>query len=417
MTKPNVVREGDAIVFTWAGIEISLDRFAEERNTLTAEIVVASRIEDYRLLHSARFNLSSTQARSTLAKSLSERMDADWGGMLEQVCFIATAMYRDGEPTVDLSTVTPQAARWLLYPYVEYGGPTVLFAEGASGKSVLALAIGATVAGGQTFIGKPASAPVSVLYLDYETSADVHAMRLNALRASNGLSLVQPIFYRPMRSSLAEAAAAVRREIDKLKVGLVIVDSLGPAANGDLRDGTTALQIFTAVRSFKVPTLCIHHKRKNPDGAKSKADMYGSVYFANWARVVWEIDTVSHEGEDTIVAGLINSKMNNGRLAQKHAWNIHFINKPEECAGIEIKRTAFNAVAEFRPRISMPEQILEQLSRGPMALEDIATALEAKPATIKSRLYEMKGKGKVHKVDETLWGARASERISAGEYN
>ena len=177
-------REGDDCVFTWAGdaIEIRVSRISEARGDTNAEIKITSNIPpNPGCLEWGRINLSAMSTRANLAKNLESRLPFDWQGALLQVAHKAVELRREGEPTVNLGQVEARQTKWLLWPYVEYGGPTVLFADGGAGKSILALMMAYSVASGRPLLGKPQGPPRNVLYLDWETDAQTHAERLRAI--------------------------------------------------------------------------------------------------------------------------------------------------------------------------------------------------------------------------------------------
>ena len=415
MNKPTVSHVGDAITFLWAeGIEASLDRFHDSRGDITAEATFYNHIpgEHPGLLHSARLNLMSTQARGSLAKALSGRVnEIDWPGLLEQLCYLAVNEYRDGEPPVNLCAVDPyQQTRWLLYPYVERGGPTIMFGEGGSGKSVLAMwmalhiALGPRDQQGQSQDSKP------VLYLDYETSQEVHAERMNALCAGLGIDLEArpPIYYRRMKSSLSQSAQAIRRDIDKLGIGMVVVDSLGGAGDGPPEESGTAITLFQSIRSFPVPALCIHHKRKGNGqrGENQRDRLFGSVYYLNFARMAWEIACEDDEGADVKTVGLIHCKANNGRLQKRHALQIEFENDAEldRCTSIIIRKMDMADVPELAGRVSLRDRIVNELERHAMTANDLSDALSTDVNQVKVRLSQLKKTGLLVGLPGHQWG-------------
>jgi hypothetical protein len=149
--------------------------------------------------------------RTSLAKALTERLPFDWQGALLQAAHRAVQARRVGEPTVDLTQVSARETRWLLWPFVEYGGPTVLFADGGTGKSVLALMMAYSVASGKPLLGNPQGPPHNVLYLDWETDAQTHAERLRAIHSAYAFGADPPaVYYKRMSGSLAESAAQIQ---------------------------------------------------------------------------------------------------------------------------------------------------------------------------------------------------------------
>lgn len=414
MSKPSVTQVGDSMRFEWdKEATIELDRFYDARGDISAEATIYSQVAPSPgLLHHARLNLMSTQARSTLAKQLTTRVKiekVDWPALLEQLCFIAVDRYRSGEDPIDLRDVNPYAQpAWLLHPYLEYGGPTILFAEGMAGKSVLALWMGVQVVLGQ---GKESH---EVLYLDWETNREVHAERLTAICAGMGIDKLArpPIRYRRMNSSLPQSADAVRKWIAKDKVGLVIIDSLGMAGDGPPEEAATALGLARAINSFEIPTLCIHHKRKGMPGGKGESErdrLFGSVYYVNFARLVWEMEGVKDEASSSTDVALVNVKRNNGPLLKRHALHIEFVNKDDRMECATVRKVEMADVPAFASRVPLRDRIMSELKQGALSTSDIADELDVSKAQVASRLTEMRASGTVLHLPENKWGLAARD--------
>ncbi|OPZ79027.1 MAG: hypothetical protein BWY79_00585 [Actinobacteria bacterium ADurb.Bin444] len=358
----------------------------------------------------------SSQARGTLAKALtSRRSNVEWAGMLEQLCYMAVELYREGAPTIDLRDVDPYSKpRWLLYPYLETGGPTILFAEGGTGKSVLALWMGLNVAlGPKDASGRPGKC-APVLYLDYETSPEIHAERFTALCAGMGIDAAArpPIYYRKMQTSLPQAAAAIRKEIARLGIGLVIVDSLGAAGDGPPEEAATVIPLFTAINRLEVPTLCVHHKRKGSARENQKDRLFGSVYYANAARIVWDCEAVVDPVDDKIAIALTNVKINNGHQLARHGLELQFVNEEEHLKAVKVRRLDKSELAkepELAKGMSMRDRIMVELSQGAMTVAELAAALDAEESSVRARMTELKKKGAVVNLADHTWGMLSRE--------
>lgn len=316
---------GDTYRFTWEdGIIMELARFTESaRDGLGCEIVVTSSLPPTPgLLHQARFNMMSTQARKTLSMALAAREPAiDFAGMLEYACFHAIRQWRDGDPIINLWEVQPRTTgRMLIDPFVEYGGPTTLYGDGGTGKSMLAIAMGLSVAADIPLLGSAPSQQGPVLYLDWETDEYTHSERLQALcRGYQGNIFPAPIHYRRQQSSLVESQSYVKREIARLGVIFTIADSLGAARGGDSDSAELTIRTFNAARAFGCPTLFVDHLPKN---AKDKTKPFGSVFTHNLSRLTWFAEKAERAAAESIRIGLTNQKANNGALSPRLGYEI-----------------------------------------------------------------------------------------------
>ena len=238
-------------------VEVRLERFHEDRyGGISAEVAVsAMREPNPGLLHRGRVNLLGSGSRRTFLSGLSSRIngfhnDIDFGAILEQIAAKSVDRYREGEPTVDLREVeSDRRPPFILRPFVERSGASLIFADGGSGKSIFAMAIAVSVASGVAVVGEPSGEPQPVLYLDWESDQYAHTERLRAICAASGIP-VPPIHYRRQVSSLSESVNTIRKEVATKGVGLVIVDSLGAARGDEPESAAVTIRLFTAARSL-----------------------------------------------------------------------------------------------------------------------------------------------------------------------
>ena len=169
------------------------------------------------LLAPRRINLLSSSSVTGLRRELNNSDKRfDWQQRLDQVIIACYQSIRDASKAVDLSTVQSTKTTWLAAPMLEQGEHTVLFAEGGLGKSLFALALGIQCATGKKIVPSIAvpEEPVKVLYLDWETGADVHKRRLDQI--CTGISTTPPkdrLYYWRMEHALREAFQDIKQFI------------------------------------------------------------------------------------------------------------------------------------------------------------------------------------------------------------
>jgi hypothetical protein len=409
---PHLEVVGDVYRFEWRFLEIEaeLERIAEHRDELSAEITIRSnRPPRARLLHSARLNLMSTQSRAGLARALAQReADLDWHAMLEELCFLARERYRTGEPSIDMRFFErSDVARWLVEPFVERGGPTILFSDGGTGKSLAALAIAITAASGSPVLGRLQGPPVAGMFLDWETDPNTFDERLAAVLAGANIGVRPPVFYRRMTASLAESASLLRREIVKQGVEFVVVDSMGPARGGEPESADSTIRLFNGARSLGVPWLGVDHVTKQNGNGGSRP--FGSAYTHNLARLTWGADKAQEEGADTIILALRNHKRNNGRLLPQLGYRLEFSNGPaDELLAVRFARADLAKVPGLSERLPLKDRILAELgTAGPLSPTDLAGALDEKVNAIGARLTELKTKSRVLRLADGTYALQA----------
>jgi hypothetical protein len=298
---------GYRLVLPRLGTELIIERLKHEGGHLNGDLIVKTTLPGARthdgVLHTARFNLTATATRGTIGRYLAARVEGrkedalDWVGFVEELCNRVMAAERDAEPIQRTNGIShPDSSELLLRPFLPVGMPTSLYADGMAGKSLLALAMGLTVASGHAVIpGLTARRTGPVLYLDWETDFPVIDVRQKRLSAGAGLP-PQTILYRRCRRTLAEIAEEVSRVVADEGVILVVVDSVTMAMgagkeNSDAADST--LRFYGALAAIGGTSLTIDHVAKGSDGTKP----YGSIYRSNLARATWFMKKVAEDDE------------------------------------------------------------------------------------------------------------------------
>ena len=414
---------GDCYAFRWQdeSVDIELDGVHEARGGELRAVmsVTSTRFGPKGLLHEGDFNMNGPRARADVVRLLATRVgfdDVDWYGVLELVCHLAREHWREGDPLVRLGDHVPEHGdKWLLEPWVEWGGPTVVFAMGGTGKSLFGLAIAVTIATGQDIgIGLPTKYG-RVAYLDWETEIDTHHERLNALCAAADICPKDvDIYYRRQSASLASAATHLRRLLVKENIHYVIVDSLGMARGGEPESADTTIKLFQAARSLEVPWTGIDHVTKN--GGEGQKTPFGSIYTHNSARRTWGVEKVEEPGMNAISLLFKNHKANNGRELPPRAYQLEIRSEDDRMSWAQYRRTevmqtpGFESAGPLNLRIAdvlkhssvalSPEQIAERLDGANVA--SVRTVLNRFDATFQFVRSERNGRSETR-----FWGLKS----------
>lgn len=400
--KPDFQVVGDEYRLRWAnGIEASVERMSEHRDELTAEVTFTStRAPRPGYLTRSRLNLMSTQTRKALVVTLTGRENnLDWHAMVEQMCFLVSDAYREGEPSIDLRVYEKSSgSRWLLEPFIERTGATILFADGGTGKSTIALAMAVSLASGVDIIGVRHGDTVPVLFLDWEAGADDTQDRVRAICAGAGVNYADaPIHYRRQVASLPEGAASNRREVAKLGIGLVVVDPFGAARGADPESADVTIRSFNAMRSFGVPVLVVDHVTKREGNDASKP--FGSVFTSNSARQTWRMDRgreVDRSGGYLVT--LENPKVNNVRKRSAMGFRVtHVTDGSDWLKSVTISPDSASIVSDpdLAKRLPLRVRILAELRSGPMDQKDVAENIGAEKDAVRVRVNEMVKRGEL----------------------
>jgi KaiC/GvpD/RAD55 family RecA-like ATPase len=385
--------------------ELAVDRLARRSGEVHGELTVSCGLPGTRSvdghLHQARFNLSSTTARGTLAKVLVQRSgatDIDWQDLLEDFCRRVLMAERQGEP-IEYVGDRPQriAPAWRLDPLLPSDKPTILYGEGGTGKSTLATAIAVSVETGVTVIEGwiPRRAPV--LYLDWETSADDVDEHVKGIAAGCNIPGQVRLRYRRCFGTLAEQTDEIARIVTAEGIGLLIVDSIGMASgsSGDGVDASeSAIRLFSAFRAIGTTVLAIDHVSKGDALDPSKpARPYGSVYKTNLARATFELRRATPMG-DIARIGVYNTKSNVRRLLPP----IGLESEHTEDGVIRYDVFDIAADAELGRKASVWDRARVLLEDGDLGDEELADELEVKANVLRSTLSRVAKQGLVERL-------------------
>lgn len=394
LARPEWKRDGDSFTFIYRdyGIGIGIDNLRERSGELHGQVTV----EEWHPngpgghLHWAGLNLSSTQARSTLAKALAPKaagLGMPWGDALDQVVAITAREWNAPEPTLDLSTYEgTTATEYAVAPILPRGESTILYADSGSGKSYLALALAFAVRAGILLPhGIKASAQGAVLYLDAETTFEAHAKRARRLAYGFGMSHVPKIYYRRLRRPLVDEVRSLRAEVSRLGISLVIVDSLGFASGDDPREAGIALRTMAAMNDIGVGVtkLGLAHVTKNEAAGTSAATIFGSAFWRASARSAWELRRANdHRGRMDLA--LFNRKANDDEHgAEPLGLSLEFT---PEGGPIYLTDCRIEDVEGLAEHLPIGQRLVAMLRDGSRSTGDLANAVGVSQDTVRKTL-------------------------------
>lgn len=358
-------------------------------------------------LHRSHFNLSSERSRTSLAKTLKERHNSlDWHGLLEQNSVYVIDMYRRGEPVRELkSTDEIQRPRYLLNPLIIENYPNVIFGDPSSAKSTLAVILSQVMQlpwhDNPMGITAPAS-PVKVLYIDWESDWETINWQLKTLENGMGLGYLS-LHYRRCYFPLAQDIEQIKKYVEETEATLLIIDSLGIAAGGELKETQSPLAFFGALRQLGRTSLILAHNNK--EDIKKKT-IFGSQFFTALARNVWEIRKSQDTDSDEMELALFHKKPPPfSKLQKPIGFKIEFDN---ELGKMEVKKHDPRNVAEFIERMTDTDRVLDALRDGPMDNKELTDELEMKPDNVRVATNRLKKKELIVKVG-SQWGLAARE--------
>lgn len=397
------------ITFVWPGYELIADatRFNDKGE---AEVLFWYDHADFRqLLVQKRVNLLSSSNTAALVKQLRDSNDGvrylPWDWVVTCITYKVLRTARDGAPVIEIwpNEDDDLAPRYLLEPVLYLNHPTVIFGDYGNGKSLFALVIGyvAQLPYADNKLGLVTlDKATPCLYLDYEDDPSSFTRRWSAIQRGFGLPPASrmPIRYKRMTSTLAESVGTLQQEIAEEKIKLLIVDSLGPAARGNLNDSEPAVKYHDALRKLGVTSLTLAHNAKDP--LTKKRSIFGSVFFTNLARSVWECKAGVEPGENEAIVSLKQIKANLSKLHPALGYRFTFSNNAITIARADLADTELSGELPIRWQII---HLIDQQGRQPTA--SIVSQVPAKRATIERILRRMReGNELAYYKEDDSWG-------------
>ena len=277
-----------------------------------------------RLIADTHVDLSSTNSKAGVVRSLKNLRQEEWATMIEEVASAVQDNWQPGEAAVRLEDVpNPGAIEYLVQSLLQVDEHTVIFGPGGSGKSITVLAIGLSVATLKVFV--PTLEPQAqgpVLYLDWERSASPHRLRYTQLLAGLGISGTRDFHYRRMVGSLTDSAEEIKHYCAEHGIVLCIADSVGMAVAGEISDEPAVMGYFNAARYIGGTWLSIAHVPKEEAHGKPIGSQY---WYTQPQGGTYEIQGETPEGSSILSLTMIHQKTNDERN-KTLGWNVQFGN-------------------------------------------------------------------------------------------
>jgi hypothetical protein len=363
------------------GVVLRADYLAVRSDELHGEVRVTLH---GRHLHLARFNLSSTSSRSTLAKALAAQTSdpaLKWDRIVEQFSVGVLEAERQGESTRYTSSAPKRRLQYLIDRLVIRGKTNMLFAPGGSGKGFLTVGLCAGVACrrglGDLQVLADGATP---FYFDWEDDFETFEDRLNTV--ARGMEVEVPrIAYKRMRGLVPDRINEMARAISDAGADFGIIDSFS-AAGGTVSDrgswDTIAHRLFDALDQVPGMTwLIIDHvagdKLHDPSG---KA--FGSIQKMNRVRNAWEMRSDQEPGGARVHMKLFDAKWNHTGKRTAFALAMTFSDDKVafENAEMEEQVGANSASVDIR--------MATQLAARPMRTDELARAIRATEGAIRT---------------------------------
>jgi hypothetical protein len=416
MSVPKFTNKGTRYLFEWEEEQLQLEvskLHSVRDGNLSCVVTATTTNSEYQPhLYQTNFNPLATRTKNELKKELERRYKPSgitiaWDEILETLCVNTIEQFERGEPVEEIwSSADWERPGYLLNPIIPLGKPTIMFGDPGTGKSELALMFGIIILfplENNPLNLIPPPRMYRPLLLDYEADSPEIGWRLKSLQ--EGMNLPPIVMnYRRCYIPFAQDIEQIKTHIEETKSEFLIIDSLGPACGGDLKEAAPALQFFSALRQLKVTSLIVAHTAKNGDGTKKT--IYGSMFFEAIARSVWEVNGDQDDGADDINISLRHAKANMAKRNGTLGFNINFADDKTLITAINP-----NKIDGLVERMGANTRVLKCLSNKPMTMEELVNNTGEKQANIYNALSRLRKANKITK-NGNVWGLISGQSIN-----
>jgi len=335
----------------------------------------------------------------------------DWERKINHIALAVLQHCRKDMPAVDviIDDDIPLAAEYVVKPILYKDAPNVIFGDYGSYKSVTAMIL-AYIAqlpypDNELDLAPGQETATNCLWLDYEGQPVSFKQRWAAIQHGFHLDIPEerplqmPIRYKEMTVPVYDAVESLQYEMTESHIGMLVIDSLGPAAGGNLNDPEPAIRYHQALRTLGGTSLTLAHNSKDLNtGTKS---IFGSVFFSNLARSIWQCKA---EKEPMDSRGTISLKQVKASLSQLHGAIGFSLDFDEEANKITVKKSDLRDTS-LSGDLPLRTQIKNLLRQGAMTSPDIAETLDANKGSVRAKLSALLADEIVVKNGD-LWGLR-----------
>lgn len=294
--------------------------------------------------------------------------------------------------------------------------PAILHGDGGVAKSMLALSLATAVASdAESWLGRRIGTGPAI-FLDFELDATEQRRRAHQLARGSGYDRPPDdlLYIGALGHPTRAAFDAALMECRERRAKLLILDSLGPALQGDAETARDVIGFYREVlEPFRVAgcvVLAIDHQSKlQPGQSYRDKSAFGSVYKTNLARSVVQAEAVAR-GDDALIVRLRHRKFNFGSLATPIEAEIKF---GTEKVIVEAVETGAADPDEERG-LRAPDRVLLALSDAPSFPNALSKSTGLALQTVKNSLSKLRKQSFVEDTGERRGKAEKTRITNEG---
>lgn len=339
-----------------------------------------------RPLTEGRLELASISQRETWERRLTKRWaGVDWGAVMDRFCAaVLLAEKRLDKPAILLrDAVDPPSNAMAITPLVLRSLHTLWFGADGTLKSYAALAAGLSIHAGLPLMGVQPGLECRVALANFEPfDAGEHKSRMRKLLGVGpgfpAAELPDIVYVECYGSSLAEQVERLQRIVRDERIGFMLLDSIGFAADGPLNDDETARRFWVSAGQLGCPILATGHTPKEGD------QVFGSRFWRAGARGAWHITKIDGENPQQPILRFINQKLSVDAVAG--AVNLAF--DFSDGQGVRLRLVGAQEVEAHDRLHDRIIAILRQRSGRPSTYAELALALGKPENAVRRAVHE-----------------------------
>lgn len=322
--------------------------------------------------------------------------DIEWGRLLHDALHVGEQLFKEEARSLDPGERDDYVQDHLVEEIFPLHQVSCVFGMGESAKSLGLEAMCAAVSQGVPYLTHPTKSQ-NILWLDYENE---HEGMFGARRAALGRGGLEyypgSIRWMPARGvPLTDLVDVVGREMQRYHIGVLVVDSVGFAAGGDLVKAEVATSFYTALAQLPLSTkLLIAHT----DKAENDKYPFGSIFWHNGIHgTSWFLKANQEPNE--VLQGWYLRKNSEGPRPTDFAVKYIFKNDSIQVEAGSLMQ--LNRQLDREPEGVRIKRAL--LLHGQLSAKEIADETGITVANVSANLTKMKARGAVSQGEGRVW--------------
>ena len=298
----------------------------------------------------------------------------------------------------------PTAREFIVPDLIPRHHPTTLYGWGGTAKSLIALLLSMSVAGGRRkFFGREIAVHGPVMYIDFELDADEQHRRVMQIAAGMKTEVPEDVLYvSTLGVRTHEAVEFALSACEEHAAVMVVLDSLGPAMVGDMSAARDVIEFHNRyIAPFKAlgatPLLIDHQARRQPGEGYQSKGAFGSAYKEHLSRSLIQVEAGDRSAElGTLNVRLRHKKTNFGALADPFDVSLSFSDEMIKAS----TRDLTPADLAREATLNAEDRVVAALEDGPAYPDEIAETTGLARGTVKNKVTVLKKAGRVETTGE-----------------